>query len=290
MKFAFIDAEKANFPVSFMCRELRVSRSGYYAWLAREPSKRSREEAELVGEIEAVHAASRGTYGSPRVHKALRSKGRPISRKRVARIMRKSGLAARGRRAFRRTTDSDHAFPTAPNLLVRRFVATAPNQVWVTDITYVETLEGWLYVAAIIDLFSRRVVGWGMSERIDRRLCLDALEMAVKARKPPRGLVHHSDRGSQYASTEYRRALRAHGMTCSMSRRGDCWDNAVAESFWATLKAELIRGAAFATRTQARQAIFEYIEVFYNRRRLHSTVAYCSPADHEARYYQSVAA
>jgi transposase InsO family protein len=290
VKFAFIDAEKANYPVDFMCRQLGVSRSGFYAARRREPSARKRDEARLVEEVKAVHAGSRGTYGSPRVHATLKAQGRATSRKRVARVMREHDLVARSRRRFRRTTDSRHTFPVAENVLGRAFTTTAPNEVWVTDITYVWTREGWLYVAAILDLYSRMVVGWAMSERIDRRLCLSALRMAVEARRPTPGLVHHSDRGSQYASTEYRRALEEHEMVCSMSRRGDCWDNAVAESFWSTLKAELVDGTDFPTRAAARQAVFEFIEVFYNRSRIHSHLGYRTPAEHESLYMSARAA
>jgi transposase InsO family protein len=287
MKFAFIDAEKAEFAVGFMCRELEVSRSGFYAWRGRAPSARALDEAVLTAEVRAAHVASRGTYGSPRVHAVLKAGGRGTSRKRVARIMRTGGLVARCRRRSRRTTDSKHVYPIAPNLLDRNFTTTAPNRVWVTDITYVWTREGWLYVAAILDLFSRMVVGWALSERIDRKLCLDALAMAVAARKPASGLVHHSDRGSQYASIEYRRALADQAMICSMSRKGDCWDNAVAESFWGTLKAELVDGADYPTRDAARTSIFEFTEAFYNRQRLHSTLNYVSPAQAESRYYET---
>lgn len=290
MKFDFIDAEKANFPVSFMCRHLGVSRSGYYASRSREPSDRAKDEAHLVKQVKAVHADSRGTYGSPRVHEELKKLGRATSRKRVARVMREQGLVARSKKRFRRTTDSKHAFPVADNILARNFTANAPNEAWVTDITYLWTREGWLYVAAIVDLYSRMIVGWAMSERIDRELCLDALDMAVKARKPSRGLIHHSDRGSQYASSDYRRALDEHGMVCSMSRKGDCWDNAVAESFWSTLKTELGNDAPFPTRAAARQAVFEYIEVFYNRRRLHSSLGYTTPVQKEALYTSALKA
>ena len=285
MKFAFIDAEKASFEVRFMCSQLEVSRSGFYAWRGRKPSARAIDEALLVEEVRSVHNASRGTYGSPRVHAALKGRGRRTSCKRVARIMREGCLVSRHKRRTRRTTDSNHAFPIAPNILNRDFTTTAPNQAWVTDITYVWTREGWLYVAAVLDLFSRMVVGWAMSERIDRQLCLDALAMAVAARQPAPGLVHHSDRGSQYASADYREAMAQHGMICSMSRKGDCWDNAVAEAFWGTLKAEVVEGTDFATRPSARSTIFEFIEVFYNRQRLHSTLGYTTPALEEARYY-----
>ena len=286
MKFGFMDAEKAHFPVRFMCKQLGVSPSGFYAWRQRKPSLRAQDEARLVEEIHAVHRASRGTYGSPRVLAELRHSGRRTSRKRVARIMREQALVARCRRRFRRTTNSNHAFPVADNVLGRKFTASAANQAWVTDITYVWTREGWLYIAALIDLFSRRVVGWAMSERIDRKLCLDALAMAVAARQPPPGLIHHSDRGSQYASHDYRRALEANGMLCSMSRKGDCWDNAVAESFWSTLKAELIDSTDWPSRKVARNAVFEFIEVFYNRKRIHSTLGYHTPVDFEALDHQ----
>lgn len=284
MKFAFIDAEKATFEVAYMCRELAVSRSGYYAWRSRETSARAQDEAALVVEIRAAHTSSRGTYGSPRVHAILRAQGRRTSRKRVARLMRMNRLVARGRRRFRQTTDSAHAFPIAPNLLNRAFMVDAPNQAWVTDITYVATGEGWLYVAAILDLFSRKVVGWAMSERIDRQLCLEALAEAVEERSPAPGLVHHSDRGSQYASADYRAALARHGMICSMSRKGDCWDNAVAESFWSTLKRELIDGSHYPTRALARGAVFEFVQVFYNRQRIHSTLGYQTPNERESCY------
>jgi putative transposase len=201
--------------------------------------------------------------------------------------MRENGLRGRRRRRFRHTTDSNHAMPIAPNTLARNFTAEAPNEVWVTDITYIWTREGWLYLAAILDLYSRRVVGWSMSERMTRQLVLDALSMAVRARTPPVGLLHHSDRGSQYASADYRAALVAAGMQCSMSRKGDCWDNAVAESFFSTLKAELVHEADWATRVEARTAIFEYLEVFYNRRRRHSSIGYVSPVAFELSYEQA---
>jgi putative transposase len=287
VKFAFIDAEKACFPVEFMCRQFSVSSAGYYAWLKREPSARALDEVELTKEIEFAFAESGRTSGSPRVHAKLRKDGRRTSRKRVARIMREKALAAREKRRFRRTTNSNHSFPIAENILNRAFKVDAPDKVWVTDITYIETREGWLYLAAIVDLFSRKVVGWAMSKHIDTQLCLDALKMALLARKPPPGLIHHSDRGCQYASHEYRRLLEAHGIICSMSRRGDCWDNAVAESFWSSLKMELVYQADFISREQARQEIFKYIEVFYNRYRLHSSIAYHSPVEYEFLYSQN---
>ena len=284
MKFALITAEKANFPIGFMCRQLGVSRSGYYAWRDRKPSPRMLEAAELGREVIAAFRHSKRRYGSPRIWRELRAQGRCTSRKRIARLMQVQGLVARRRRRFCRTTDSNHLFPIADNLLDRNFKTSAPNRVWVTDITYIETREGWLYLAAIIDLYSRAVVGWATSARIDTELCLAALNMAIQWRRPAPGLIHHSDRGSQYASSDYRRALEAHGIVCSMSRRGNCWDNAVAESFWGTLKNELHEQLDFYNRAQARSVIFEYIEDFYNGRRRHSSIDYCSPREYEALY------
>ena len=284
MKFALIDVEKASFPVTFMCRELEVSTSGYYAWRDREPSKHAIKDAELSAEIAAFHVASRQTYGSPRIHEDLKEAGHKVSRKRVVRLMQEQEIAARRKKRFRRTTDSKHAYAIFENLLHRDFYVDEPNRIWVTDITYIWTREGWLYLAAIVDLYSRSVVGWAMSSTIDTALCLNALAMAVAARRPGPGLVHHSDRGSQYASGDYQRALKDNKMLCSMSRKGDCWDNAVAESFWSTIKAELIHDVDFPSRSIAQQAVFEYIEVFYNRRRRHSTIGYKTPAQQEEIY------
>ena len=284
MKFALIDVEKASFPVTFMCRELEVSTSGYYAWRDREPSKHAIKDAELSAEIAAFHVASRQTYGSPRIHEDLKEAGHKVSRKRVVRLMQEQEIAARRKKRFRRTTDSKHAYAVFENLLHRDFYVDEPNRIWVTDITYIWTREGWLYLAAIVDLYSRSVVGWAMSSTIDTVLCLNALAMAVAARRPGPGLVHHSDRGSQYASGDYQRALKDNKMLCSMSRKGDCWDNAVAESFWSTIKAELIHDVDFPSRSIAQQAVFEYIEVFYNRRRRHSTIGYKTPAQQEEIY------
>ena len=264
-----------------MCRVLQVSTQGYYAWAKREPSKRAKANLRLVTDIKAIHAGSRRTYGAPRVRAELVARGQQVGKNRVARLMRQEGIQARRKRKFRRTTDSKHDLPIAPNVLERDFEADAPNEAWVTDITYVWTLEGWLYLAAILDLFSRRVVGWATSASLDRGLALDALHMALQGRQPPPGLVHHSDRGCQYASHDYRAVLDAHGIVCSMSRKGDCWDNAVAESFFGSLKAELINDQEFATRAEARSAIFDYIEVFYNRRRRHSYLGFLSPAHYE---------
>lgn len=284
MKFEFIEAEKAQFPIAFMCDRLGVSKSGFYAWRQRPPSARKLEDARLATEVRAAYAGSKGRYGSPRVHRELVANGRRVGKHRVARLMRENGLRGRRKRRFRHTTDSDHTMPIAPNTLAREFTVHAPNEVWVTDITYIPTREGWLYLSAILDLFSRRVVGWSMSERMTRQLALDALTMALRARTPPLGLLHHSDRGSQYASADYRAALAAAGIECSMSRKGNCWDNAVAESFFATLKTELVHETDWATRAEARSAIFEYLEVFYNRRRRHSSIDYVSPEEFELMY------
>ena len=282
MKFGFIHTEKATYPVRMLCRTLVVSASGFYAWCRRGLSQRAREDAALKVEIRAAHAASNKTYGSPRVHEELKAEGQHVGRKRVARLMREEGLEGQRKRRFRVTTDSRHSYPIAPNALHRDFAASAPNKVWVTDITYIWTREGWIYLAAILDLFSRRVVGWSADSYIDRTLAIDALGMALRTRCPEAGLIHHSDRGIQYASGDYQQLLREHGITCSMSRKGDCWDNAVAESFFSTLKAELVYRTDFVSRSQAYALLFEYIEAFYNGRRRHSANGYVSPVEHEA--------
>ncbi len=283
MRFELIDAEKAHYPLAVLCSALNVSRSGYYAWKGRPASARATADEQLGVEIVAIHRRSRGTYGSPRVHAGLRAKGRRVGKKRVARLMRDKGLAAQRKRRFRRTTDSNHDGPIAPNVLDRNFVQDAPNKVWVTDVTYIFTAEGWLYLAAMLDLFSRRVVGWATSDTNDRFLALDALYQALRARRPQAGLLHHSDRGSPYASEDYREALRERGITASMSRTGDCWDNAVAESFFATLKGELVDHERYATRAAAVASIGDYIERFYNTERRHSHLGYVSPIEFELR-------
>jgi putative transposase len=280
MRFAFILAEKATYPVVLLCRVLQVSASGFYAWCCRKPSQRAREDIALKAHIRASFEAGRKKYGSTRVYRDLHSQ-HGIGRGRVARLMREDGLSVRRKRRFVCTTDSKHSHAVAPNLLARDFTASAPNRVWVTDITYIWTREGWLYLAAILDLFSRRVVGWALDASIDRHLALDALAMAVKARRPAPGLIHHSDRGVQYASLDYQAALKGMQAVCSMSRKGDCWDNAVAESFFSTLKNELVHDVEFATRNQARAAIIEYIEAFYNRQRIHSSIGFVSPVHYE---------
>jgi putative transposase len=285
VKFAFIAAEKASFPVRVLCRTLEVSRAGFYAWHTRPAAARTVADQRLGVEIQAIHAESRQRYGSPRVHAELYHRGQRLGRKRVARLMRQHSLSARRRRRFRVTTDSKHDLPVAPNVLARQFAVAAPDTAWVTDITYLWTHEGWLYLAVILDLFSRAVVGWAVSTQITRQLTLHALTMALGRRQPPPGLLHHSDRGSQYASGDYRRALTAHGMRCSMSRRGNCWDNAVAESFFATLKVELgVDDTPWATRAHAHDDVFEYIEAFYNGQRRHSTLGYLSPVAFERQW------
>ncbi len=266
-----------------MCRVLAVSKSGYYAWRGRQESRRSRENRRLLVEIKTVHAESRKTYGSPRIHAELQARGRRCSQNRVARLMRLDAVCAKQKRRFKATTDSKHPLPVAENLLDRHFEPEAPNTVWASDITYIWTQEGWLYLAVVLDLCSRRIVGWSMQPRLERKLVLDALDMAVQARRPAKGLLHHSDRGSQYASGDYQAMLAHATMVCSMSRRGNCWDNAPVESFFSTLKRELVHHRRYRSRTEARAEIFEYIEVWYNRRRRHSSLGYLSPAEYETK-------
>lgn len=281
MKFAFVAAQLVAFPVTVICRVLDVSTSGYYAWTERGASCRSRRDRDLGAKVRAAHAASKGRYGSPRVHAELRAAGEKVGRKRIARLMKQAHLEGRKRRRFRKTTDSNHRLPIAPNLLKRNFTATAPNQAWVTDITFLWTHQGWLYLAAILDLFSRRVVGWATSPNVDRHLALAALRAALRDRRPSEGLVHHSDRGSTYASGDYRNALEAHGIECSMSRKGDCWDNAVAESFFASLKREVEEIEDLESHAQANVILADYIDKFYNLQRRHSTIGYRSPTEFE---------
>jgi len=289
VRFVFIDEEKAHYAISLLCRVMQVSRSGYYAWRSRAPSPRAAQDQVLSETVTEIHKASRGTYGSPRVHAELRARGHRVSRKRIARLMRRTGLAGLTRRRYRCTTDSRHELPVAANLVRRDFDVDAPNRVWVADITYVWTWEGWLYLAAIVDLFSRRVVGWATADHMRTELVLEALARATGERATSTLLVHHSDRGSQYASEHYRAALAAQGITCSMSRPGNCWDNAVVESFFATLKTELIDRQSWATRSQAQLAITDYISSFYNRRRRHSYLGYLTPSDFEQKYEQELA-
>jgi putative transposase len=266
-----------------------VSRSGYYAWLSRPPAARSQENQQLKEQIKQIHQKSRNSYGSPRIHAALKQQGFEVGRHRVARLMSKLGICVRPRRRFKTTTDSNHPFPIAENGLNRNFTPQQPDQTWVADITYIPTQQGWLYLSVVIDLFSRRVVGWSMAEHMRVDLVLNALEAALGHRVPAdSGLLFHSDRGSQYASGDYRTALKKAGIGCSMSRKGNCWDNAVAESFFGTLKTELISSREFDTREDAKTTIVEWIEVFYNRERLHSTLNYLSPVQFEQQYWSSL--
>jgi putative transposase len=282
MTFRFIDAHKGRWPIRLLCETLEVSPAGYYAWRGRPRSAQEQRQDTLLVEMRVIHAQFKARYGSPRMHKELVARGHACCVNTVARLMRDHGIVAKTARRFRvRTTDSNHDLPVAENLLDRQFNPCEANEVWLADITYIPTGEGWLYLAAVEDLYSRRVVGWSMAEHMESRLVVDALEMAVQRRLPEEGLLAHSDRGSQYASEHYQLLLARHGITCSMSRRADCWDNAPMESFFASLKKELVHDADFATRAEARAAIFEYIEVFYNGQRRHSSLGYVSPAEYE---------
>jgi putative transposase len=289
--YKLIDAERAGFPVSALCKVLKVSRSGYYDWKARPPSKRIREDAALSGKVHEIHERSRGTYGSPRVHAELRSIGIRCSRKRVARLMRREGLKGCIRGHRKRTTRRNKHTVRAEDLVGRDFGAPAPNRLWMADITYVNTEEGFLYLAFVLDAYSRRLVGWAMESHLRTELVVDALEMAVWRRKPAPGLIHHSDRGVQYTALSFGKRLEQVGIVPSMGRVGSALDNALSESFVATLKAELVSRAKFPSRETARVAIFEYLEAFYNRTRIHSSLGYRSPADFEEdRMRESTAA
>ena len=285
MKFAFIRDRKACFPVEVLCDVLKVSRSGYYAWARRPPSPAALRRDRLEAQIRKVHGDSRDTYGSPRVYRALKAAGVACCENTVARRMRAMGVRSKAARPFVvRTTDSGHGRPVAANTLNREFYPDRPNAVWTADITYVPTAEGWLYLAVVLDLFSRRVVGWATADHLRSELACDALRMALEHRRPSEELLHHSDRGMQYASGAYQDLLCEHGIEPSMSRTGNCWDNAVTESFFSTTKRELTHHESYATREEARRSLFEYIEIFYNRQRLHSTLSYRSPAEFEVRF------
>ena len=284
MRFRFIEAEKERHNVRLLCELLGVSRAGYYAWKSREPSQRAQQDELLKARIREVHEESRGSYGSPRVHRALKEKTAGLGRRRVARLMREEGLRGKPQRRFVTTTDSTHDYKVSPNLLDRQFTVAQPNKVWAGDITYVPTAQGWSYLAVVLDLFSRRVVGWSMAQHLRTELVLAAMREAVKDRMPEPGLLFHSDRGTQYASDEFQLWLTRRGIRSSMSRRGNCWDNAPVESFFRSLKVEALQGPTPTDHQQATLEVFDYIEGLYNRRRLHSHLGYLSPHTYEERY------
>lgn len=284
MSFALIDAKRAEVPVETACAALSVSVSGYYAWKRRPASQRQTDDMVLLAHIRAEFSTSNGTYGSPRMHAELTESGLAIGRHRVARLMSENGLKARQKTRFKRTTDSDHGGPVAANVLDRDFTADGPDQKWGVDISYVWTAEGWLYLAIVLDLYSRKIVGWAMSDRMKRGLAMEALRRAIILRRPAAGLIHHSDRGSQYCSADYRRLVSEHGFIASMSGRGNCYDNAMVETVFKTIKSELVWRTAFTSRSQAANEIGQYIEGFYNPRRRHSSLGYISPTAFEARH------
>jgi len=281
MRFGLVDAAKKDFPVQRLCKVLGVSASGYFAWKSRPACRRQREDMVLLAHVRSAFTLSNGTYGSQRMVYELRYNGLTIGRRRVARLMRENGLRARQKRRFKRTTDSLHAFPIAPNLLDQDFAAAMPNQKWGADISYVWTREGWLYLAVVIDLFARRVIGWATSDRLHKELALSALRRAIAVRRPAVGLIHHADRGSQYCSLDYQAELRKNGIVISMSGKGSCFDNAMVETFFKTLKAELVWRTVFRSRTEATAEIGRYIDGFYNPVRRHSALDFNSPLQFE---------
>lgn len=281
-RYRFIAAQKAHYAVARMCRVLQVAPSGYYAWCQRRPSPRAQADRVLLEQIRAIHQRSHGTYGAPRVHAELRERKQLVSRKRIARLMRSNGLVGRPPRRFRRTTVADQHVH-ADDLVQRQFTATGPDQIWFGDITYIRTWEGWLYLAVLLDAYSRKVVGWAMADHLRTELASGALHMALTTRRPQPGLIHHTDRGVQYTSAAYRQVLETHHVLQSVGKPGTCWDNAVAESFFATLKNELVYRHAWPTHRHARQAIFEFIAGWYNHHRRHSALGYRSPAAVEQR-------
>jgi transposase InsO family protein len=282
MKYIFISDNRGRYKVGRMCNVLKVSRSGYYAWRKRPESKRSRENRKLADQIKLIHMDKyKKAYGSPRIHQELKEKGVPCSQNRVARVMKKEGIRAIVPRKYRATTNSNHKFPVAPNLLKQDFNVKEPNKVLVADITYIATSEGWLYLASVMDLGSRRIKGWAMSDRITQELTLNALNMAITNNPDTKNIIHHSDRGSQYACNEYRKQLKKNGLICSMSRKGNCWDNAPMESFFHTLKTEWAYRFKYKTRKEAKASLFGYIEIFYNRQRRHSALQYMNPCQYE---------
>lgn len=285
MKYAFVNDHREVFEIAAMCRVLGASKSGFYDWSKRDRDVKELKKLDLLKTIAEIHQGSRKTYGSPRIYKVLKGLGRKIGKGSVEKLMRENDIRAKQKRKFKATTDSKHNLPVASNKADRNFVVGISNRLWCSDITYIRTNEGWLYLAAVIDVGTRKLVGWSMKDHMKTDLVLDALDMAHKRQNPLRGLMHHSDRGSQYASQEYRQRLWAYGMIESMSGKGDCWDNAVIESFFHTLKTECVYQERFRTRKQARQVIFDYIEVFYNRQRLHSALGYLSPECYERQLH-----
>jgi putative transposase len=278
VKYAWIDTQRKVFPLPEMVDALAVSISGYRAWKrGGRPNRKRLTDAQLLALIQTIHRELKGAYGSPRMLREIRQRGFPAGKERVERLMRDNGIRARHKRRYKATTDSEHALPVAPNLLERNFTPSAPNQAWAADLTYVWTTEGWLYLAVVLDLFNREVVGWSIKPRMTADIVIDALTMAWFRRRPAPGLIHHSDRGSQYASQAFQDKLAAYGMVCSMSRKGNCWDNAPSESFFNSLKNERVHGTRYDTRAEAVADLFAYIEVFYNRSRRHSTLGYKSP-------------
>lgn len=286
MRYQFIEQQQGQFALSALCRVMQVSRSGYYAWRKRPLCVREQANLKLTEQIKTVFEESDQTYGSPRIYAQLKEEGIACSEKRIARLMRAANLKAVLPRRFVLTTDSNHDLPVADNLLDRQFGSDTPDRQWTSDISYVWTGEGWLYLAVVLDLFSRRIVGWAMGTTLQRSLVVSALWMALTNRQPQAGLLCHSDRGSQYASHDYQKALSEAGIVCSMSRKGDCWDNAPTESFFASLKGECVYRHRFATRAEARTVLFTWIEVWYNRKRRHSSLGYLSPEAFERQYYQ----
>jgi transposase InsO family protein len=284
VKYAFIREHQAQFTVKRMCGVLGVSSSGYYDWIDRPESQRSRSNRSLITKIRCFHQASRKTYGSPRIHRDLQASGESVGVNRVARLMKQADIQAKMAKRFVITTDSKHTMEAAPDQLQRRFKTDAPNRAWVSDTTFIATRQGWLYLAVVLDLYSRQVIGWAMSERNDRTLVSDALTMAVWRRGMVKHVIVHSDQGSTYASGDYQKLLQEHSLSCSMSRKGECLDNAVAESFFGTLKTELVDDEDYKTKDEARLSLFHYIETFYNRRRRHSFLGYISPVEFEAKY------
>ncbi len=283
MKYACINLRRDHYPVRMMCRLLGISASGYYAWRTRPESARARQDRELMPKIRRIFEVSKGVYGSPRVHAELVAEGVTVGRNKIAHLMRLEGLRGCPKRRFRTTTQREPAHPVAQNLLKQDFKAQAPNRRWAADITYISTRQGWLYLAVVMDLYSRRIVGWSMSHWMSRHLVVDALRMAIAARRPDGPLIHHSDRGGQYTSDDSRDELAKHGIACSMSASANCYDNAVVESFFGLLKRERVNRVRYRTREEARADLFEYIEVFYNRKRRHGYLGNVSPADFEER-------